>query len=72
MPHSHVLTLTESAVIGLFFMQRYRFLTIDQYARVADLNRSTASDQLRFFERHRLLHFFGNTGLCLQCHITPG
>jgi hypothetical protein len=33
MPRSHILTMTESAIIGLFFMQRYRFLTIDQFAR---------------------------------------
>jgi hypothetical protein len=63
MPRGVSLTLTESAAVGLFFIQRYRFLTIDQFARAADLNRSTAADQLRFFERHGMLGYFGNTGL---------
>src|SRR3954462_10823904 len=27
------LTLTDSAAVGLFYIQRYRFLTIDQYTR---------------------------------------
>jgi hypothetical protein len=49
--------------LGLFFIQRYRFLTIDQFARAASLNRSTASDQLRFLERFHCLEHFGNTGL---------
>lgn len=48
----------------MFFIQRYRFLTIDQFARAGGVaNRSTASDQLRFMERHGLLSHFGNTGL---------
>src|SRR6266850_1599039 len=63
MPRGVSLTLTESAAVGLFFIQRYRFLTIDQFARAADLNRSTAADQLRFFERRGMLGYFGNTGL---------
>jgi hypothetical protein len=62
-PRGKSLTLTDQAILGLFFIQRYRFLTIDQFARAADLNRSTASDQLRFMERHGLLNHFGNTGL---------
>jgi hypothetical protein len=63
MPRGSALTLTDGATLGLFFIQRYRFLTIDQFARAARLNRSTASDQLRMFERHGLLNHFGNTGL---------
>ena len=63
MPRGKSFTLTAQAALGLFFIQRYRFLTIDQFARAAHLNRSTASDQLRFMERHRLLSHFGNTGL---------
>jgi predicted ArsR family transcriptional regulator len=66
MPRSAILTLSKNAVVGLFFMQRYRFLTIDQYARAASLNRSTARDQLHHMERHGLLGFFGNTGLAGQ------
>jgi hypothetical protein len=63
MPRGKSFTLTAQAAIGLFFIQRYRFLTIDQFARAGSLNRSTASDQLRFMERHGLLNHFGNTGL---------
>jgi hypothetical protein len=38
MPRGKSLTLTDQAILGLFFIQRYRFLTIDQVARAADLN----------------------------------
>jgi len=63
MPRGQSFTLTDKAAVGLFFIQRYRFLTIDQFARAADLNRSTASDQLRFMQRHGFLGHFGNTAL---------
>lgn len=63
MPRGEILTLTENAAVGLFYMQRYRFLTIDQYARAGNLNRSTARDQLRHMQRHGMLGYFGNTGL---------
>jgi hypothetical protein len=63
MPRGSSFTLTGGATLGLFFIQRYRFLTIDQFARAAELNRSTASNQLRMMERHGLLGYFGNTGL---------
>ena len=52
-----------SAAVGLFYMQRYRFLTIDQYARVTQKNRSTESDRLRHMQRLGLLGFFGYVGL---------
>jgi hypothetical protein len=61
-PTRTVLTLTDRATLGLFFIQRYRFLTIDQFARVADLNRNTASNQLRLLELGGFLGHFGNTG----------
>jgi hypothetical protein len=63
MPRGSNLTLSEQAAVGLFFIQRYRFLTIDQFARATALKRSTAADQLRMLERHSLLGYFGNTGL---------
>ena len=37
MPRGKALTLTTQMALGLFFIQRYRFLTIDQYARAAEL-----------------------------------
>ena len=63
MARMSVFTLSEEALIGLFFIQRYRFLTIDQFTRASGLIRSTAAEQLRFFERLGLLGFFGNTRL---------
>jgi hypothetical protein len=57
------LTLTESTIAGLFFIQRYRFLTIGQFARAGGLHHSTASEQLRQFQRLGVLGFFGNTRL---------
>jgi hypothetical protein len=55
--------LTPRPVFGLFLMQRYRFLTIDQFARGSNLYRSRAADKLRLFEKHGLLGHFGNTRL---------
>ncbi len=63
MPPGRGLSLTSQMALGLFYVQRYRFLTIDQYARAAGLRRGTASDQTRSFERLGLLSHFGNTGL---------
>ena len=63
MSQSVRLTLTESTISGLFFIQRYRFLTIGQFARAGGLHHSTASEQLRQFQRAGVLGFFGNTRL---------
>jgi hypothetical protein len=57
------ITLTDSAALGLFFIQRYRFLTIDQFARAAGMKRPAASDQLRELDRHGILGHFGNIGM---------
>ena len=63
MPRGKNLTLMDAAAFGCFFIQRYRFLTIDQFARIASLNRTTAAGQLRFLERQGFLDHFGNTKL---------
>ena len=63
MAQSVRLTLTESTIAGSFFIQRYRFLTIGQFARAGGLHHSTASEQLRQFQRAGVLGFFGNTRL---------
>ena len=39
-PAPRGMTLTDGAILGLFFIQRYRFLTIDQFARAANLGRT--------------------------------
>jgi Replication-relaxation len=63
MTQSVRITLTENALTGLSFINRYRFLTISQYARVTGLHHETAASQLRHFERMGVLGFFGNTRL---------
>jgi protein involved in plasmid replication-relaxation len=57
------LVLTDDAMLGLFFIQRYRFLTINQFARAAGMKRPAASDRLRELERHGVLGHFGNIGM---------
>jgi hypothetical protein len=63
MARSVYLSLTDRGALGLFFIQRYRFLTIKQFARVTDLHHSRAADTLRVFQQHGLLGYFGNTRL---------
>jgi hypothetical protein len=57
------LSLTDTAALGLYFIHRYRFLTIEQYARAAGVSRDTASDRLREMERYGFLGHFGNVGM---------
>ena len=63
MPVSANLTLTEGTAAGLFCIQRYRFLTINQFARASGQHRITAANKLRFFQQRGLLGHFGNTGM---------
>jgi hypothetical protein len=60
-----ILTLTPPAVLGLFFIQRYRFLTITQFAAASGLSRHRAEDLLRIWERRGILGHFG-------CVCIPG
>ena len=62
MPRGEGLTLSRQTALGLFFLQRYRFLTIKQFARISGLKHASASDQLRSLERAGFLGHFGNTG----------
>ena len=55
------LPLTEEIILGLFFIQRYRFLTINQFARVTDLHHSTAAEKLYLLHQVGMLAYFGNT-----------
>ena len=55
-------TLSRQMAVGLYYVQRYRFLTIKQFARAAGLKPASASDQLRSLELGGLLGHFGNTG----------
>src|SRR5437764_4648588 len=55
------IALTETLILGLLFIQRYRFLTINQFARVTGLYHSTAADKLYCCYQAGLLGYFGNT-----------
>jgi hypothetical protein len=57
------LLLTPKATLGLFFIQRYRYLTITQFARITAMHYSRAADKLLLFERQGYLGHFGNTRL---------
>lgn len=60
MAKAKVLTLTPPTVLGLFFIQRYRFLTIVQFARASGLSTHRAEDVLRALELHGMLGHFGH------------
>jgi hypothetical protein len=66
MAKAKVLTLTPTTILGLFFIQRYRFLTIVQFARAAGLSTHRAEDVLRALELHGMLGHFGHV------RIPPG
>ena len=57
------LTLSASALVGLYFIQRYRFLTIAQFGRAASLKPSFAAELLRSLEARSFLGYFGNVGM---------
>jgi DNA-binding PadR family transcriptional regulator len=56
------LTLSENALVGLYFIQRYRFLTVAQFGRAAGLKPSFSSQLLRGLEARGFLSYFGNVG----------
>lgn len=60
MARRKLLTLAPSTVLGLFFIQRYRFLTIAQFARAAGLSVDHSGDVLRALELHGMLGHFGH------------
>jgi hypothetical protein len=57
-----VKSLSAEAMLGLFFIQRYRFLSIAQFAKASGLSPSWAKELLLDLERReKLLGHFGNT-----------
>src|SRR3954453_22539509 len=54
------LIVTPGAVLGLFYIQRYRFLTITQVARVTGLSYHHTADLLRGFESRGHVGYFGH------------
>src|SRR4051794_2542348 len=60
MERGESLIVTPGAVLGLFFMQRYRFLTITQFAAVTGLSYKHTADLLRGFESRGHIGYFGH------------
>jgi hypothetical protein len=56
-------TLSKSALTGLFFIHKYRFLTIAQFARIATFSQYHAAEILRDLERWGIVGYFGYTGI---------
>jgi hypothetical protein len=54
------LTLTPPLALGLFFIHRYRFLTISQFAKAAGLSRERSEDVLYALFRRGIVDAFGN------------
>jgi len=54
------LVLTPALVLGLFFMHRYRFLTLTQFAKAAGLSARHVEAVLPAFERGGIVGAFGN------------
>jgi hypothetical protein len=56
-------TLSKSALTGLFFIHKYRFLTIAQFAKIAPFSQYHAAEILRDLERWGIVGYFGYTGI---------
>jgi hypothetical protein len=54
------LTLTPASLTGLFYVQRYRFLTIAQFAKLAGLSKHHAEDLLHSFALRGIVGHFGH------------
>jgi hypothetical protein len=54
------LTLTPSTILGLFFIQRYRFLSIAQFGVAAGLSKRHSEAVLHTFARRGIVSSFGN------------
>jgi protein involved in plasmid replication-relaxation len=56
-------TLSAGTLTGLSFMQKYRFLTIAQFARIAGFSVYHSAEVLRGLERWGLIGWFGFVGI---------
>src|SRR4051794_32938978 len=54
-------TLSAGTIIGLYFMQKYRFLTIAQFAKITGFSQYHSGEVLRGLERWGYIGYFGNT-----------
>jgi len=57
---SMAFSITEKAILGLYFIHKYRFLTIQQYGKITSLSRNVASNNLRSMERLNWIGHIGN------------
>src|SRR3712207_462909 len=55
-----VLTLSQPAIVGFYFLHRYRFLTIQQFSRATGFSKEWSADLLHALELRGLLGHFGH------------
>ena len=58
--------LTENSLVGLFAINRYRFLTIAQFARMAGVHYNYAAQLLKGMETRGIVGFFGHISVPKQ------
>src|SRR4051812_32075063 len=63
MPKIPGLSLTDATLRGLFFIARYRFLTIGQFAKIPNYSNYHAGEILRKLESRNAVGFFGFTSI---------
>jgi hypothetical protein len=63
MPGSKGIALSEGALAGLYFIQRYRFLTIAQFAKVTGFSNYHAAELLRRLTKLNACGYFGGVFL---------
>jgi hypothetical protein len=56
-------SLSDEAMLGLFFIHRYRFLSIEQFAKISGLSASWSSELLLDLDRQKIVGHFGNVGI---------
>jgi hypothetical protein len=56
-------TISTGTLTGLSFMHKYRFLTVAQFAKIANFSHYHAADVLRSLERWGHIGYFGYTGI---------
>src|SRR4051794_15492758 len=59
MPTSRGRVLTAGVLTGLFYLSKYRFQTIAQFARIANFSLYHTAEVLRDFERWGMVGYFG-------------
>src|SRR5690242_12941205 len=63
MPAAKGIALSEATLAGIFFIQRYRFLTISQFATVTGFSNYHSAELLRRLEKLGACGYFGGVFL---------